>query len=117
MKHAVICLLSVKINQHCSKMKTHKIIIVLFLFALLGCESREEKIERNWKFMEGFHFGDFLSFEHQNLKVKNDIIYKNSKPLAVIIELKTDYRPGTENKLILKDIQTGKLGTYTDKGK
>ena len=48
---------------------------------------------------------------------KNDTIYKNSKPLAVIIELKTDYRPGTENKLILKDIQTGKLGTYTDKGK
>ena len=87
MKHAVICLLSVKINQHCSKMKTHKIIIVLFLFALLGCESREEKIERHWKFMEGFHFGDFLSFEHQNLKVKNDTIYKNSKPLAVIIEL------------------------------
>jgi len=31
--------------------------------------------------------------------------------------LKINYFPGTENTLILKDIESGKLGTYTDKGK
>ena len=98
-------------------MKTLKIYLTLFLFALFGCESREEKIISKWKFMEGYHFGDFLDFENQKFRIQNDTIYKNSKVFAVVEELKTESLLGTENKLILKDIQSGKIATYTDKGK
>lgn len=98
-------------------MKSYTLFIILFFLALCSCESREEKIKSDWKHYSGFRFGDFLSFKHQNLKIQNDTIYKDSKPLAVIIELKTTFLPGTENKLTLKDIKSGELGIYTDKGK
>lgn len=98
-------------------MKSYTLFITLFFLALCSCESREEKINSNWKYAGGYHIGDFLSFKHQNLKIQNDTIYKDSTPLAVIVELKTNYLPGTENKLTLKDIKSGALGMYTDKGK
>lgn len=99
-------------------MKSYTLFIILFFLSLCSCESREEKINSNWKYAGGYHIGDFLSFEHQNLKnLQYDTIYKDSTPLAVIVELKTTYLPGTENKLTLKDIESGALGIYTDKGK
>lgn len=98
-------------------MKTYKLFIILFFLTLCSCESREEKIKSNWKYAGGYHIGDFLNFKHQNIRIQNDTVYKDSKPLAVIVELKTTYLPGTENKLVLKDIKTGELGIYTDKGK
>jgi hypothetical protein len=98
-------------------MKLHKIFTILFLLTLCSCESREEKIMTNWKYVEGFHFGDFLSFQNQKIRITNDTIYDQSTPIAIIKEFKTTYFPGTENKLILQDIGSGKLGTYTDKGK
>ncbi|WP_447636911.1 hypothetical protein [Flavobacterium microcysteis] len=98
-------------------MKSYTLFIILFFLALCGCESREEKIKSNWKYAGGYHIGDFLSFEHQNLKIQNDTIYKDSKPFAVIVELKSALLPGIENKLLLEDIKSGELGIYTDKGK
>ena len=98
-------------------MKSYTLFIILFFLALCSCESREDKIKSSWKYADGYHIGDFLSFKHQNLKIQNDTIYKDSKPLAVIVELKTTYLSGTENKLTLKDIKSGELGIYTDKGK
>lgn len=67
--------------------------------------------------MEGFHFGDFLCFEDQRVQIKNDTLYINLKPFAVIEDLIIYYVPGTENKLLLKDIGKGEIGMYTDKGK
>lgn len=67
--------------------------------------------------MEGYHFGDLLDFENQEFRIENDTIYKNYKVFAVVEELKIERIPGTENKLILKDIESGKLAMYTDKGK
>jgi hypothetical protein len=98
-------------------MKSPKLFIILFALVLFSCESKEDKIKSDWKYYSGFHFGDFLSFKNQNLRIENDTIYKDSMPLAVIVELKTNYLPGTENKLTLKDIKSGALGIYTDKGK
>ncbi|MEN0082204.1 hypothetical protein [Flavobacterium lindanitolerans] len=97
-------------------MKSYKLFIILFAL-LFSCESKKDKIKSDWKYYSGFDFGDFLSFKHQNLKIQNDTIYKDSTPLAIIVELKTNYLPGTENKLTLKDIKSGALGIYTDKGK
>jgi hypothetical protein len=97
-------------------MKTLKLITILITIGLYSCESREEKIKSEWKFVDGFRVADFLSFKNQNLKLRNDNIYKNSKPFALIVELKNERFLGTGNKLILRDIESGKLGTYTDKG-
>jgi hypothetical protein len=96
-------------------MKTY--LAFIFCFILCGCESKEEKIKTHWKYEEGFHFGDFLSFENSNSYIVYDTFYFNSTPIAIIKELKVMYFLGSENKLILKDIKSGKIGIYTDKGK
>ena len=67
--------------------------------------------------MEGNHFGDFLSFENDKVEIQGDTIFINLIPFAIIEDFDRTFFPGTENKLTLKNIKTGKLGLYTDKGK
>jgi len=95
-------------------MKKVKIIFVFALFSLFSCESRNEKIKSYWKYIEGYHFGDFLNMKDGKWDISSDTIYNNWVPVAVVKEYRTGYF-GSENKLLLKHIDSGKLGLYTDK--
>ncbi|MVO08373.1 hypothetical protein GOQ30_04240 [Flavobacterium sp. TP390] len=95
---------------------TYYLSIILFL-AFWSCESRDESLKTNWKYQEGKHFGDFLHFENENIKIQGDTIFINSIPFAIIEEFDRTFFPGSENKLQLKTIETGEFGFYTDKGK
>ena len=66
--------------------------------------------------MKGFHFGDFLNLENNKWRVSGDTIYNGSAPFAIIDDFKSTFY-GAESKLILRDIKSGRLGLYTDKGK
>ena len=67
--------------------------------------------------MEGNHFGDFINFENEKIEMKGDTIFRNSISFAIIENFERTFIPGTENKITLKNIKTGELGLYTDKGK
>lgn len=66
--------------------------------------------------MDGFHFGDILNFDNDNYKLKNDTLYNGQIPFAIVEDYTRTFIPGTENKLVLKNLKTGELGYYTDKG-
>lgn len=98
-------------------MKPTNFLPLILLIVLCGCESKNESLKTNWKYMEGNHFGDFLSFEKEKVEIKGDTIFINSIRFAIIEDFDRTFFPGTENKLTLKNIETGELGLYTDKGK
>jgi hypothetical protein len=98
-------------------MKPFKFILLIILTVLCSCESRNEAIKTYWKYMEGHHFGDVLIFDDEITQIKGDTILMNSVPFAIIDNFENSIFHGTENKLTLKDIESGKLGLYTDKGK
>lgn len=93
------------------------VYIIVILLILIGCESRGDALKTKWKCLEGNQFGDFLDFENENIAINSYTIYINSLPFAILVRLEKTYVPGTENKLTLKNIETGKLSLYTDKGK
>ena len=95
-------------------MKTYKILALVCIFASGSCESQEDRIKSQWKYMEGFHFGDFLDFDNETFLIKVDTIYNSFVPVGIVESYESGYFGG-ENKLILKDIKSGKLGSYTDK--
>ena len=94
-----------------------RIFIIVSILSLYGCESRNEALKSKWKCIEGYQFGDFLDFENENIEIKGDTILRNSVPFAIIENLENSYFLGTENKLTLKNIESGKLSLFTDKGK
>ena len=88
---------------------------IIGLLLLTGCgRMDDEKIKESWwKYGSGYHIGDALRFDHNNLK--GDTIYRNDKPIAIITYCgKGMFR----NSAILEveSIATGESGTYHDKG-
>jgi hypothetical protein len=96
-------------------MKRYRLFVITVFLTLGSCTNAG--VKSKWKFMGGHHFGDFLSFDNENYQVKNDTLYNGSFPFAIVEDFTRTFIPGTENKLTLKDIKTGELGFYTDKGK
>lgn len=96
-------------------MKTFSLYLFLLFLPLISCKN--DGVISKWKYMDGYHFGDFLSFDNENYYVKNDTLYNGDIPYAIVEDFTRTFIPGTENKLTLKNIKTGELGYYTDKGK
>jgi hypothetical protein len=96
-------------------MKTSSLLIILLFLTLVSCKN--EGVKSKWKYMDGYHFGDFLIFDNENYHVKNDTLYNGDIPFAIVEDFTRTFIPGTENKLTLKSLNTGELGFYTDKGK
>ena len=66
-----------------------------------------------WKYGSGFHIGDALRFDYNNLK--GDTIYSDNEPIAIISSCgKGMFRETAV--LEIKDLETGKVGTYHEKG-
>lgn len=88
---------------------------LLGILLLTGCGRPDnEKIKNSWwKYGSGYHIGDALRFDDNNLK--GDTIYKNEKPVAVITYCgKGLFR--NSFSLEIESIETGESGTYHDKG-
>ena len=66
-----------------------------------------------WKYGSGYHIGDALRFDENNLK--GDTLYSDNKPLAVVSSCGKGLFRKT-SVLKIKDLETGKVGTYNEKG-
>jgi hypothetical protein len=62
----------------------------------------------------GGDFGDVLAFDDPSVKMESGYIYRNGVVVAQITERKFRFLAG--DYITLKDIKTGVLGTYYEKG-
>lgn len=93
-------------------MKTLKSLIIPLL--ILGCSVDETELKTSWwKYGEGFHLGDELNFNH--IKLRNDTIFENKKPVAVITSYRGDILDLVGPTIKIKSIETGKIGIYHQK--
>lgn len=90
------------------------ILIACILMLTTCCRMNNKDISKFWwKYGTGYHIGDVLRFDDNNLK--GDTIFKNDIPVAII----TFCRKGTFRKtaiLEISEIETKKKGTYHQKG-
>lgn len=84
------------------------------MLVLTGCGDVDYKIlkKSRWKYGSGYHIGDMLTFTNDDLK--GDTIYFENKPIALITFCE---KGAFRNSAILeiKDLRTGKSGTYHQK--
>lgn len=66
-----------------------------------------------WKYGSGYHIGDALRFDNNNLK--NDTIYSKNKPVAIILTCGKGLFRETA-VLEIKDLKKGEIGIYHQKG-
>lgn len=82
---------------------------------LVGCSrlSNDEIKKSWWLYGSGYHLSDGLEFNETNLK--GDTIYRNGKPIALILWCgKGLFRRSAI--LEIKDLKSGDTGIYHDKG-
>lgn len=98
-------------------MNNKSVFITLFLIPmiLLGCgRMNNEEIKQSWwKYGEGFHIGDALRLDDDELKM--DTIFSNNKPVAIIISCKKRF-PQNDAVMKIQSLETGEKGTYFEKG-
>lgn len=89
------------------------LFVLLFLFSGCGRMSNSRIKESWWLHGSGYHVGDALRFDDDNLK--GDTIYKEKEPVAIILSCENGafYKTAV---LKIQDIETGNIGTYHDKG-
>lgn len=99
------------------------VVLAIFclLFGLVACKGfiNDRYIKNHmWLYEGGYHLGDLLlfdSFVDSLLTLRNDTVFKNQVPEAIII----NFKKGALNKnaeMTLMSIHSRKLGTYHDKG-
>lgn len=94
---------------------TKSLLLTCLLLVLGSCGrlSNNEIKKSWWLFGSGYHIGDALRFDNDNLK--GDTIYSNDKPIAIILSCgKAPFRK--TSILEIKDLKTGEVGVYHDKG-
>lgn len=96
-------------------MKKAFLILTITSFFLLGCQRmNNDKIMKSWwKFGSGYHIGDALRFDKNNLN--GDTIYRNGQADAIITYCG---KPVFWNSAILEieSLDTRESGTYHEKG-
>ena len=98
------------------KMTSSKSLVFACLLLVLGSCGRLSNTEIKkswWLFGSGFHIGDALRFDNDNLK--GDTIYSHDTPKAIILSCgKGPFRRTAI--LEIQDVKTGEVGVYHDKG-
>jgi len=97
-------------------MKSLKLFTVIStLLVLYSCSrlSNNEIKKSWWKYGSGYHLAGALRFENSNLK--GDTILVNNKPIAIILSCGKGFFRKTAI-LEIKDIESGNVGIYHDKG-
>lgn len=89
-------------------------LAILSLLLITRCSQMNDEIKKSWwKYGSGYHIGDVLRFDDNNLK--GDTIYSKNEPKAIISSCgKGVFRQNAV--LEIKDLETGKVGTYHEKG-
>ncbi|MCG8893129.1 hypothetical protein G1K97_02455 [Tenacibaculum finnmarkense] len=81
------------------------------MYALILFSSCNSIEKAHWKYRDGFHIGDVITFD-SHFSLKNDTIYANKIPIAILVKIKARI---SDRLLILKDINGNSLGSYCNK--
>lgn len=87
---------------------TNFLSLVIFITIIVSCNSTENTF---WKYRNGYYIGDVFKFG-KYYKIKNDTIYNNQIPKAVIIKIKTRI---SDKLMMLKEINGDSIGYYCSK--
>ncbi|WP_299887135.1 hypothetical protein [uncultured Lacinutrix sp.] len=90
-----------------------KLICILTLIFLTSCLNNKELREGWWKYGDGYHIGDVISFERYNLI--NNTLYLENIPKALLISKEESVFGFTSRKIVIKDLESNKRGTYYQK--
>ena len=92
---------------------TSKVCSISIIFILSSCTIKNNELKNSWwKYTDGFYFGDALDLKKS--KIINDTIINNGKVFAVITSKRKNLL-FDDYKIVLKDINSGKKGLYTQK--
>ncbi|SOS47168.1 hypothetical protein [Tenacibaculum dicentrarchi] len=84
------------------------ILLIFFLAIFSSCDSIENTA---WKYRDGFHIGDGITFDSSFI-IKNDTIFSNEIPIAIFVE--TEFRI-SDRLLIIKELNGDSKGVYCSK--
>ena len=97
-------------------MKSSFKFILCFCIAVMtiSCTDKESFVEnKNWKYSNGYWFGDFIFFEKKTSRIFNDTLFINEKPFAIIDKI--EKRFFADNILNLRSLTENKIGRYCEK--
>lgn len=95
----------------------NSIIISFLLLLLFSCKRSIDTThikQHSWKYGDGYHVGDWISFETKLYKIQNDTLYKRDTARATIFSLDLN-QFHSDNEMRLKSLGTGEVGTYHEK--
>ncbi len=88
----------------------------LIAYLLISCKFNNKELKESWwKFGEGYYIGDVLNFNNENLIIKNDTLFLNNKPKAIIITQTESFLGFTDRSIIIKSLESNEKGTYFQK--
>jgi hypothetical protein len=67
-----------------------------------------------WKPRDNPVLGDILQFSHVDSNFRNDTLFKDKIPIAVVLEMENRFFSG-DRVITVKNIKTGEIGTYCEK--
>jgi hypothetical protein len=88
-------------------MKLIKIIAVLGILIIVGCNSHSSIENYEWKYGEGYHIGDFIEFKKPTIYEIDDSnrIFVDKKHIADVVDC-------SARRLTIKSSSTGRTGLY-----
>jgi hypothetical protein len=91
-------------------------ILFLTLLIFISCKNQKNELYEVgfWKHYDGFRIGDVINFDTGHCKIQNDTIYKNEKPVAILIKIENRFFTG-DKFLHIKDLTTDRKGIYIGK--
>lgn len=90
------------------------VILVLILFYIFPNKSPFNKPDNFWKAGDNPVFGDVLHISKEGNNFRNDTIFTNEIPVAIVIKIEDRFWSG-DRVLTIKNIKTGETGTYYEK--
>ncbi|WP_299607245.1 hypothetical protein [uncultured Aquimarina sp.] len=92
-----------------------KLIYILILLPITSCLNDKQIKSGWWKYGNGYHIGDVISFERYDLR--NDTLFLENTPKAILSKREGSYFGFTDRKITIKDLKSNKTGIYYQKGK
>lgn len=91
-------------------------ITVLVVIATVVFQSKSQLNDHSsfWKPRDNPVLGDVLQFSYEANNFRNDTLFKNKIPIAVVLELENRFFCG-DRIMTIKSIKTGQIGTYCEK--
>lgn len=91
-----------------------KLICLLAFVFLYSCLNNEQLKEGWWKYGEGYHIEDVISFER--FSIRNDTLFLRNIPKAILYRREGSMFGVTDRKIIIKDLISYNTGVYYQKG-